>query len=531
MNRNIEQWDIRKNAIKSDGGVVASQNWRASAAGADTLARGGNAIDAAVSCAFALNAVEPWMCGLGGSGYIVIWLAEEKKAIAIDFQGTLPSEISFDDYPLDPEVPESIMGFPGVVNNQNVDGYRSITVPGAVAGLSEAQQKYGRLGFDNVLQSAIDLAEQGLPVDWFTNLQISLTAAELSKFKASSDVYLPSGFPPQPEQVLDLGNLKKTLRSLSENGPDEFYRGNIANELVADLNEGGSCITLEDLHNYIPLESEPLRGRHRGHDLYTPGVTSGGQRLNEALEYVEKNLNHKDPLGANTYISYAKALNKAFKSHKEKLGRTINHGCTSHMSAVDSEGNMVALTYTLLNRFGSKVVLPRTGILMNNSVSYFDPRPGYPTSMAGGKRINASNMCPTVCVKDGEAKFSVGASGANHIVPCTMQLTAFLIDYGLSLEDAFNLPRIDVNETDLITVDPILGEETINQLGRHFKINVAQNLVFPKLYSCPSGVYRDNKTGKTYGISDKNSPTSGAVSEGLHDFTEKSQVISKVPRA
>ena len=94
MNRNVEQWDIRKNAVESDGGVVASQNWRASAAGADTLARGGNAIDAAVSCAFALNAVEPWMCGLGGSGYIVIWLAKEKRAVAIDFQGTLPSEIS-----------------------------------------------------------------------------------------------------------------------------------------------------------------------------------------------------------------------------------------------------------------------------------------------------------------------------------------------------------------------------------------------------------------------------------------------------
>jgi gamma-glutamyltranspeptidase/glutathione hydrolase len=531
MNRNVEQWSIRKNSVESDAGVVASQNWRASTAGADVLARGGNAIDAAVSCAFALNAVEPWMCGLGGSGYIVIWLADEKRATTIDFQGTLPSKISFDDYPLDPEVPESIMGFPGVVNNQNVDGYRSITVPGAVAGLSEAQQKYGKLGFDNVLQSAIALAEGGLAVDWFTNLQISLTAAGLSKFKSSSDVYLPSGFSPQPETILDLGNLKKTLRTLAEKGPEEFYKGHIAEDLVADLNEGGSRVSLEDLYNYVPLETVPLMGRHRGHELYTPGVTSGGERLNEALEYVEKNLDYGNSFGAHTYVAYAKALNKAFKSHKEKLGRTINHGCTSHMSAVDSEGNMVALTYTLLNRFGSKVVLPKTGVLMNNSVSYFDPRSGYPTSMSGGKRINSSNMCPTVCVENGEAKFAVGASGANHIVPCTMELTAFLIDYGLSLEDAFNLPRIDVNETKLITVDPDLGAETIDELSRHFKINVAQNLVFPKLYSCPSGVYRDRKTKKTYGISDKNSPASGAVSESLYDFTEQSKAVNNTPRA
>ena len=157
----------------------------------------------------------------------------------------------------------------------------------------------------------------------------------------------------------------------------------------------------------------------------------------------------------------------------------------------------------------------------NNSVSYFDPRPGYPTSMQGGKRINSSNMCPTVCVKDGEAKFSIGASGANHIVPCTMQLAAFLLDYNLTLEEAFNLPRIDVNETNLITVDPDVGNETINKLSKSFEINIAQNLVFPKLYSCPSGVYRDTKSGNTFGFGDRNSPVAGACSEGLYNLSSE----------
>jgi gamma-glutamyltranspeptidase/glutathione hydrolase len=175
----------------------------------------------------------------------------------------------------------------------------------------------------------------------------------------------------------------------------------------------------------------------------------------------------------------------------------------------------------LLNRFGSKVVLPKTGVIMNNSVSYFDPRPGYPTSMQGGKRINSSNMCPTVCVKDGEAKFSVGASGANHIVPCTMQLAAFLLDYDLTLEEAFNLPRIDVNETDVITVDPNVGSKTISKLNEYFELNIAQNLVFPKLYSCPSGVYRDINSSQTFGFGDKNSPIAGAVSEGLYNLSNE----------
>ena len=130
MNKNTEQWKISKNAVHSDRGVVASQNWIASSVGADTLSKGGDAIDAAVSCAFALNIVEPWMCGLGGSGYIVIWLAKEKIAKVIDFQGTLPKNIHSDDYPLDPEIPKTIMGFPGVQNSGNELGYRSITIPG-----------------------------------------------------------------------------------------------------------------------------------------------------------------------------------------------------------------------------------------------------------------------------------------------------------------------------------------------------------------------------------------------------------------
>ena len=155
MNENIEQRNISKNAISSEKGVVASQHWIASSVGADALSKGGNAIDAAIACAHALNVVEPWMCGLGGSGYILIWLAEKKQIKVIDFQGVLPEKISFDDYPLDENVRETIMGFPGVKDEQNVLGYKSITIPGAVAGLSLALQKFGRLGIDTILSLII----------------------------------------------------------------------------------------------------------------------------------------------------------------------------------------------------------------------------------------------------------------------------------------------------------------------------------------------------------------------------------------
>ena len=242
------------------------------------------------------------------------------------------------------------------------------------------------------------------------------------------------------------------------------------------------------------------------------------------FHYVNENLDLNEPFGTHSYKTYGNALNKAFKSHKKRLGRIEKSGCTSHMSSVDADGNMVALTYTLLNRFGSKVVLPSTGIIMNNSVSYFDPRPGFLTTMEGGKRINASNMCPTICVRDGEGLFAIGASGANHIVPCTMQLTAFLLDYNFSLEDAFNLPRINASGEDKILVDPKVGEEILNALAREFKVEVAQNMVFPKLYACPTGVSRDARTGQCFGCSDNLNPLAGAVGE-KEFIIEKSPLI------
>jgi gamma-glutamyltranspeptidase/glutathione hydrolase len=285
MNSDVEQWDIKKKAVRSGAGVVAAQHHLAARAGAGMLAKGGNAIDAAVAAGFALAAVEPWMCGLGGSGYMVVWLADEKRAHVLDFQGMLPAAITPDDYPLDPKVPATIMGFPGVVERQNEVGYRSITVPGAVRGLSRALERFGRLGLDTVLKPAIELAERGLPVDWFTTLQISLAMADLRRDPTASEIYLPNGAPLQPEQYRQLGNLARTLRTLAERGPDDFYAGALAEEIALDLQSGGSRIDADDLAAYEVLEHAPLTGKHRGAELHTAGPTSGGPRLIETLEH------------------------------------------------------------------------------------------------------------------------------------------------------------------------------------------------------------------------------------------------------
>ena len=529
MNINNEQWEINKKSLSSENGIVSSQNWIASSIGADVMNRGGNAIDAAVASAFALNVVEPWMCGLGGSGYMLIWLEKSKTIKALDFQGVLPEKIDLNDYEIDSNIPSSIMGFPGVKNKENILGYKSVTVPGAVSGLSTALENFGNLELDNILKKTIEIAEKGLPVDWYTTLQIAIESNELKNFESTANIFLPNGVPPKPEQFLKLEKLTKTLKKISENGHDEFYNGNLARDIVSDLSKGGSKITLEDLNSYKTVFIDPLKTNYKNKILYTAGKNSGGQRLNDTLNYIEKNLNEDTPFGKETYVTYAKALNNAFIKHKNKLKKNITHGCTSHLSTVDKDGNMVALTYTLLNRFGSKVVLPKTGILMNNSVSYFDPRPGYTTSIEGKKRINSSNMCPTICLNKDKGLFSIGASGANHIVPCTAIIAGFLLDFNFSLEKAFNLPRIDVNETNIITADPDLGEEIIDELKKYFKVEVAKNSVFPKLYSCPSGIYR-NEEKINFGISDKSSPVAGAAIEKQIDI-DKFYYFNDIQRA
>ncbi|MGF1630910.1 MAG: gamma-glutamyltransferase family protein [Kiloniellaceae bacterium] len=511
MNDNVEQWRVSKRAVTSEKGAVASQHWLAARAGAAMLAEGGNAVDAAVACAMALNVVEPWMCGLGGSGFMVVWLAREKRARVLNFQGVLPQAIDIADYPLDPNEPDSLMLYPGVKDRTNERGYGSITVPGAVAGLGLALERFGKLPWDRVLAPAVKLAERGLPVDWHASLQVGLAMDLLRRDPVASALYLPNGVPAAPESFRPLPALTATLKTLAAEGPNAFYEGPLAARIANDLQAGGSRITTDDLAAYTVEEQEPLSGRHRGAEVHTAGEMSGGVRLLDMLGYVEQHLSPAGEVGPETWIAYARGLDAAFATHKRKVGLDQKGGCTSHMSAVDAEGNMVALTYTLLNRFGSGVVLPSTGMLMNNAIAYFDPRQGNPVSLAGGKRINSSNMCPTIATRNGEALFAVGASGANHIVPCTAQLTALLLDYGMSLEAAFHTPRIDASARGSLRADPAMGEAALAELQKVFQVEVAQLLVFPKLYSCPSGVSRDPVSGACWGMADVSSPVAGAA--------------------
>jgi gamma-glutamyltranspeptidase/glutathione hydrolase len=220
---------------------------------------------------------------------------------------------------------------------------------------------------------------------------------------------------------------------------------------------------------------------------------------------------------ADAFLAYARILREGYTERLATMGETSDHrdpSTTTHLNVIDRHGNMVALTQTLLSVFGSKVVLPSTGILMNNGIMWFDPRPGNPNSLAPAKRP-LTNMCPVIsCGGEGKPAFAIGASGGRKIMPAVFQISSFLIDYAMSLEDAFHQPRIDASGGDTVGVDPRLPEVIRKALADAFPTVETELVVYPTNYACPSAVLRDPRAGTHFGAGDVMSPWSGAVAEG-----------------
>ncbi len=214
--------------------------------------------------------------------------------------------------------------------------------------------------------------------------------------------------------------------------------------------------------------------------------------------------------GADAFVAYAGSLRAAYAERLERMGAETVAAHTSHLSACDREGNFVALTQTLLSTFGSRVVLPKTGVLMNNGVNWFDPRPGRPNSTAPGKKP-LTNMCPLVARRGDVGWFAVGASGGRKILPAVLQMTSFLVDHGLDLETAAHQPRIDVSDPDTVTLDPRLPAATADALAAKFPTRIYEHVAYPGGYACPSAVLRAD--GRSEGVGDALSPWSGAVTE------------------
>jgi gamma-glutamyltranspeptidase/glutathione hydrolase len=506
-----ETWTIGKAAVASEKGIVAAQNHHAARAGAEILAAGGNAVDAAVATAFALGVVEPWMSGIGGGG-LLVWAPAEGPVEIVDFTMEAPSRLDPGRYKPTGARSRSAFAWPEIEGDRNLEGWESILVPGTVDGLGLALERFGRKSLAEAIGPALRLAEEGMPLDWHTTLAIAISAAELARYPSSRAHYLPEGVPPSaPEggaRRLPLPGLAATYRRLAAAGRRDFYEGALAQEIAGELAEGGSVIRADDHARYRAAVKAPLAFDYRDVRVHLAPDLTGGPTLARILGACAERLRPGTAPDAQAYATYAAACREAFAHRLAAMGHAAG-GNTTHLSAIDRDGNVAALTNTLLSRFGSKVLLPRTGITMNNGAMWFDPTPGRPNSMAPGKRPLA-NMCPTVLTRRGAPWVGLGACGGRKIIPAVAQLVSFLVDYGMPLERAAATPRIEAS-TATIVGDPRLDPATIDALARAWPVEIAGDAVYPNRYAIPSLVQRDGRINR--GTAYLHSPVAAAIAE------------------
>lgn len=543
------RWQLSRPSVTSRDGMVAAKTPGAVDAGATMLQRGGNAIDAAVATAFAAGVAEPWMNGPGGGGYLVAWIAAEQRSIAIEYPMISPSGATEEMFPLAGSgVDAALFGWPTVKDQANVLGHRSVAIPGTVDGLALALDRYGTMSLSEVMQPAIALARDGVPVTWHTTYMIGRDAINLSRFPASAAVFLcNNGFAPS---TIDAGNpailrqedLALTLEGIAVHGPRWFYEGEVARKISDHLTQHGGVHTADDFASYHAVETTPRDIPYRDTIVSTVGGPSGGSSLAQIIKALGRldiaGLGHNttqaihqisqvfrrvyadrfcyladpdhvdvplDALLADDYIAGIVAeiadgpAGKPLAGTRELLGIShtlqpsvpeyMHDGSTTHLSTADSAGNVVSITQTLLNAWGSRVVAPGTGVLLNNGMMWFDPEPGRPNSVAGGKRP-LSNMAPLIVQRNGSAFATLGSSGGRKIAFCNAQLVMNLVDHGLPMQAAIETPRFDTS-TPALQISDRIAPETLDELAAfgHQVVPVDETLLLGS-FASPVGITR-----------------------------------------
>jgi gamma-glutamyltranspeptidase/glutathione hydrolase len=520
---------IRKPAVTSKGGIVAAQSRKAAEVGAAVLAAGGDCVDAVIATTFALGVLEPWMSGVGGGGAMVLYRARENRFEVIDYGMRAPNSLRTADYPLTGDGAASdLFPWPRVKDDRNLHGPGSIAVPGVVAGMEEAHRRHAKLSWKELVSPSVGLAGEGLLVDWWTTLMIAGSAADLRRYPASAAAYLHDGLPPdakwgiKSEVRLPQEKLKATMAHLAAQGPRDFYEGDLARSISADVRAGGGALSVEDLASFRAHGREPLVIPYRGGKVYATPELTCGPTLSHTLRLLQQSLQQaRSGPDAAAYTAYALALQTAYRERLKDMGdadgrralgaEALAPACTTHFSVVDRDGNMAAVTQTLLSLFGSKYVLPQSGVPMNNGIMWFDPTPGTPNSLAPGKRC-LTNYTPVLAQAADGRRLAVGASGGRRILPAVAQILSFVMDYGMDLDAAIHQPRIDASEGAIVIGDVRLPTLTREALRARFDYEEARAQTMPMKFACPSVVLRDGTTNS--GATEPVQPWGDAVAEG-----------------
>ena len=511
-----QHWLVRKPAARGRG-VVASQSRAAAEAGVAVLEAGGNAADAAVAACFALAAVEPWNSGLGGIGFAIVHPARGVPQV-VDFGPVAPAGADPADYPLTGRETQDLFAWPEVKEDRNVHGPLSFVIPSAVAGYDLLRERFGTgMPLADLLGPAVALARRGLPADWVTTLKIANAAAVLRRYAESARIYLPDGLPPVPPYqgspgFFTLGALPDTLERLRRDGLRDFYEGGVAADLVRDVAAMGGVVSATDLagcraavRDTMPLD---WRGACTVH-------TAGGLTAAPTLAAVMAQMGRVTPGAAPDaawYRALARAMRGAYADRLSGMGAAVETAetCTTHLTLVDGSGMAVSVTTTLLSSMGSRVVLPATGVLMNNGMHWFDPRPGSANAIRPGARP-LCNMSPVVVTAAGSDAplLAGGASGGRRILASVYQMLAYQLDFGMDPEAAAHTPRLDVSGPEGVTGDRRLGEAVLGGLALDGPVEVVEHAAAPVNFACPNMIRWDG--AEAVGITDVMSPWSAAL--------------------
>jgi len=469
------RFETEKRPAHAARGMVVTNHPLASAAGAEMLAAGGNAVDAAVAALFALTVVEPMMVGIFGAGHAHLLLAGGRHTV-IDGYTTAPAAARPDTFrPVSDTWPD----YMEAVDRDNSVGWRSVGVPGNLAAWCEMLTRFGALDLPTVTAPAIRHAEHGFRVTGYLAECLAEAAGDLARFPASRRVFLPGGTPLGRGARLVQADYAETLRTVAAGGPPVLYGGPLGGRIAEHVAREGGLVTLADLLGYRTVERVPVRGTYRGFDVAgCPPPTGGGihliQLLNilegydvaglgfgtvdgihllaEALKiaFADRAAATGDPafvdvpvakLIAKDYAAASRCTIDMGKAGAPAAGVVAGSPHTTHITVADAEGNVVAATQTINSLFGSRAMAPGTGMLLNNTMALFDPHPGHVLSIEPGKRMTSS-MAPTILLRDGRPVLALGLPGGMRIFASVLQAVLNVVDHGMSLQEAVEAPRV-----------------------------------------------------------------------------------------
>jgi len=503
--------------VVAENGMVAAAHPLAAQAGVEILKKGGNAIDAAVATAFALNAAEPNASGLGGGGFMLIRFEKTGEIIVIDYREHAPAAATEDMFASEQAKKEY----------WSKVGGKAVAVPGTLMGLTTALEQYGTMTLAEVTAPAISYMENGFEV---TETLSNMIKSNFDKITACSGLekiaYFKDGLPLETGDILTQSDLAKTYREILDKGIEHFYGGELGKKIVDAVQAQGGIMTIDDLKAYKPYIRKPVVGNYRGYDIYSMcPPSSGGTHLIQILNIMENfdivNMKYHGP----THVSImAEAMKMAFADRAKYMGdpgfakdipiegltskeyakfladqidtqdpkQAIPAGeptdfeqhSTSHISVVDAAGNVVALTQTINYFFGSGVIVPEVGIIMNNEMDDFSSNPDSPNVPEPGK-IPLSSMSPSIIEKDGKPFMILGTPGGTCIFTAMVQIISNVIDFGMSIDEAIEAPRMHCytsgGKAKSIRVEsriPAITVKTLRVLGNEVDVKGDYDLYF-----------------------------------------------------